>query len=45
MHGMESCTKTDSGKARSISNYKNIKYKLLKTNAAIWYNKTCRKHS
>ena len=28
--------------AKSINNYKNFKYKLLKTNAAIWYNKMYR---
>lgn len=44
MHGIESYTKIDSEKERSTSNYKNIKYKLFKTNAAIWYKKTCRKH-
>ena len=40
IHGIESFTKIDSEQTRSINNYKNIKYKLLKTNAAIWYNKT-----
>ena len=28
--------------AKQIYQYKNIKEKLYKTNAAIWYNKTCR---
>jgi hypothetical protein len=27
-------------KAKSINNYKNIKYKLLQTNVPIWCNKT-----
>jgi len=32
----------DTQQARSITTYKNTKYKLLKTNAAVRYNKTCR---
>ena len=28
--------------AKLTNNCKNTKYKLLKTNAAIWYNKICR---
>ena len=27
--------------ARDIHQYKNIKQKLLKTNAAVWFNKIC----
>ena len=45
MHGIVSFTKIDSEQARSIRNCKNIKYKLLRTNAAIWYNEKCRKQS
>jgi len=37
---MESLKLTGAQQAKSIINYKNIKYKLLKTNAALWYNKT-----
>jgi hypothetical protein len=40
MQRIERFTKIDYEQARSINNYKNIKYKLLKTNATIWYNKT-----
>ena len=36
LHGIESFTIIDAQQARSINNYKNIKYKLLKTNSAIW---------
>ena len=32
----------DAQHARSITTYKNTKYKLLETNAALRYNKTCR---
>ena len=28
--------------AKLINNYKNTKLKLLKTNAAIWFNKMCK---
>jgi len=41
IHGMESFTIVDAQEARSVSNYKNTKYKLLKTSAALWHNKTC----
>jgi hypothetical protein len=37
MHGMESFI-VDAQEARSVSNYKNTKYKLLKNSAAIWHN-------
>jgi hypothetical protein len=40
LHGIESFTIIDVQQAKSINNYKNKKYKLLKINAAIWYNKT-----
>ena len=29
---------------KPYNNYKNTKLKLLKTNAAIWFNKVCRKN-
>ena len=32
----------DAQQAEGIHNYKNIKEKLYKYKAAIWYNKTCR---
>ena len=32
----------DAQKAKLAYQYKNTKRKLYKTNAAIWYNKTCR---
>jgi hypothetical protein len=32
----------DTQQERSITTYKNTKYKLLKTNAAVRYNKACR---
>jgi hypothetical protein len=33
---------TDAQRTRLINNYSNTKYKLLKANAAIWFNKICR---
>ena len=27
--------------AKMINNFKNVRHKLLKTNAAIWFNKIC----
>lgn len=41
MHGMESFKTIGAQQAKLTNNYKNIKYKLLKTNRAIWCNKTC----
>ena len=32
----------DAKQAKDLYNYKNIKRKLYRTNAAIWYNKNCR---
>jgi hypothetical protein len=32
----------DAQKAKLGNNYKNTKLKLLKTNAAIWFNKICK---
>jgi hypothetical protein len=31
--------------AKMINNFKNVKHKLLKTNAAFWFNKICLKKS
>jgi hypothetical protein len=39
MHGMESFKTTGAQQAKLTNNYKNIQYKLLKTNRAIWYKK------
>ena len=33
---------TNAQQAKSYNSYKNTKLKLLKTNAAIWFNKICR---
>jgi hypothetical protein len=33
---------TNAQQAKPYNNYKNTKLKLLKTNAAIWFNKLCR---
>jgi hypothetical protein len=41
MHGTMNPKFTDVKQAKDIYNYKNIKRKLYRTNAAIWYNKTC----
>jgi hypothetical protein len=42
MHGMEYFIITDAQQVRIINNYINTKYKLLKANAAVWFNKICR---
>ena len=42
MHGSTKLKFSDAKQAREIYNYKNIKIKLYRTNAAIWYNKICR---
>ena len=42
MHGRTKLKFSDTKQARDIYNYKNIKRKLYRTNAAIWYNKICR---
>ena len=41
MHGNMSLKFIDAKQAKYIYHYKNIKMKLYRTNAAIWYNKTC----
>jgi len=42
MHGNMSLKFIDTKQAKEIYHYKNTKMKLYRTNAAIWYNKTCR---
>ena len=37
-HGMEYCNITDAQQAGLVDNCKYTKYKLLKTNAAVWFN-------
>ena len=41
MHG-ETIKIMNAKQAKLNNNYKNTKYRLLRTNAAIWYNKMCR---
>jgi hypothetical protein len=42
MHGTMNLKFIEAKQAKEIYQYKNIKRKLHKTNAAMWYNKTCR---
>ena len=42
MHRTTSLKFTEAKQAKEIYHYKNTKRKLYRTNAAIWYNKTCR---
>jgi hypothetical protein len=42
MHGKTTIKIIDAQQAKLRNNYKNTRLKLLKTNAAIWYNKMCR---
>jgi hypothetical protein len=42
MHGKTAIKIIDAQHAKLRNNYKNTKLKLLKTNAAIWFNKMCR---
>ena len=42
MHRNTKVKFSDAKQARYIHNYRNIKTKLYRTNAAIWYNKICR---
>ena len=42
MHGSTKLKFGDAKQASEIYNYKNIKRKLYRTNAAIWHNKICR---
>jgi hypothetical protein len=41
-HGQQNIKFCTAKQAKEIYKYKNIKTKLYKNNAAIWYNKTCR---
>jgi len=43
MHGTMNVKFIKAKQAKELYRYRNIKRKLYKTNAAIWYNKTCRK--
>jgi len=43
MHGQPSIKICTAEQAKNIHQYKNNKLKLHKTNAAIWYNKSCNK--
>jgi len=42
MHGQQNVKFCSAKQATQIHKYKNIKAKLYKNNAAIWYNNTCR---
>ena len=42
MHGQQNIKICNAEQAKHLYRYKNIKTKLYKCNAAIWYNKTCR---
>jgi hypothetical protein len=42
MHGTMNVKFADAKQATDIYGYKNLKLKLLKTTAAIWFNKMCR---
>jgi hypothetical protein len=42
MHGQPSIKIRIAEQAKQLHQYKNNKLKLLKLNAAIWYNKTCK---
>jgi len=45
MHGPQDVKFLGAQQAKQIYQYKNTKEKLCKTNAAIWFNKICRKNS
>ena len=42
MHGVNSVKFISAQQARKVYQYQNIKKKLLRTNASIWFNKICR---
>ena len=42
MHGIINIKYIEAKQARAIFHFKNTKRKLYRTNAAIWYNKTCK---
>ena len=41
MHGQKNIKLCNAEQAKRVYQYKNIKIKLYKNNAAIWYNKIC----
>jgi len=41
MHGQKNIKLCNAEQAKRVYEYKNIKLKLYKNNAAIWYNKIC----
>ena len=42
MHGQKNIKLCNAEQAKRVYQYKNIKIKLYKNNAAIWYNEICR---
>jgi hypothetical protein len=42
MHSTEHCKFINAHQTKVVKKYKNTKWKLLKANAAIWFNKICR---
>jgi len=42
MHGQKNIKLCNAEQTKRVYQYKNIKIKLYKNNAAIWYNKICR---
>jgi len=42
MHDHKNIKLCDAKQAKQVYHYKNIKLKLYKNNAAIWFNKTCK---
>ena len=42
MDGQQNIKICDAKQAKQVHQYKNTKIKFYKSNAAIWYNKTCR---
>ena len=42
MHGQQNIKICDAKQTKQVQQYKNTKIKLCKSNAAIWYNKTCK---
>ena len=44
MHGTMNVKFINAKQVKEVYQYRNIKRKLYKTNAAIWYNKTCKQN-
>jgi hypothetical protein len=42
MHGADNIKLVNAQQAKLVYNYTNIKQKLHKTNASIWFNKICK---